>query len=205
MKWPLLLLLTSRLITVHPPRKLQRVFFIFIYLFILVSPICLVCCVGAECTESGRARADFAAWTQLIVVLRKSHFGHLACEKHEKCWHMIQLLVYKTLAPDWQRSVTEREGQLSPAALVPCLCLCLCFHRSVHKRTHAKSSLGGIFPLTTIIATEAESQNTGLLNIGHVFFPRNQSQIPDMQSAVEVETVQLKWTWQLSVLQMLSR
>lgn len=74
-------------------------------------------------------------------------------------------------------------------------------------RARTKSSLGEIFPLTTITATEAESQSTGLLNIGHVFFPRNQSQIPDMQSAstVEVGTVQLKWTWQLSVLQMLSR
>lgn len=44
-----------------PTSKLQPVFFILIYLLILVSPICLVCCVGAECTETGRARADFAA------------------------------------------------------------------------------------------------------------------------------------------------
>lgn len=177
MKWPLLLLLTCRLITVPPFRVcfILKCFFFFHIFAVFCSHLSLVCRVGAKRTAIDCARADFAAWTQLIVVLRKSHLDIWPSRNMRSAdiwFSSSSASPYTGLA-----AFCHQQGQLSPAALAPCFVLVF-----PHKCAHARTKSQVLWNLPTDIhdATEAESDHCAL-NIGHVFTPRNQSQIPDMQ------------------------
>lgn len=96
------------------------------------------CRVGAECTAIDRARADFAAWTQLIVVLRKSHLDIWPARNMRSAdiWFSSSST---TLTPDWQCSVTGRDSchpRHSHHA-----CICVSTEVCTHARAHTKSSL----------------------------------------------------------------
>lgn len=59
----------------------------------------------------------------------------------------------------------------------------------------------GFLVLFSCVSSHARKSQPRASNVGHVVVQRSQSQIPDMQSStVGVKTVQLMWTWQLSVL-----